>query len=67
MFSFLKRPERLWSPPTLLYKGYWVYILVVKQLVSDVNHTPPNITGVSMSEILLPLPALCLHAVGRDS
>ena len=44
--STLKHPERIWSPPTLLYNGYWVYILMVKQLTHDVDPSSPTSTAV---------------------
>jgi hypothetical protein len=35
-------PDRPWGPPSLLYNGYWVCFLGVKQLGCGVNHPPSS-------------------------
>ena len=39
---FRTRPDRPWSPPTLLYNGYWVFFQGVKGPGRGVNHPPPH-------------------------
>ena len=36
------RPDRQWGPPSLLYNGYRVFLLAVKQLGRGIDHSPPS-------------------------
>jgi len=39
---FQTRPDRLWSPPSLLYHGYQVSFLWIKRPGRDVDHPSPS-------------------------
>jgi hypothetical protein len=40
-FSFPKRPDRLWGPPSLLFNGYGGCFPKLKQPEREVDHTSP--------------------------
>jgi hypothetical protein len=39
---FCTHPDQPWSSPSLLYNGYQVYFLKVKQLTCGIDHPPPS-------------------------
>jgi hypothetical protein len=42
IFSSTDHPDMLWGPPTLLFNGYRVFLLEVKQLGCPVNRSFPS-------------------------
>jgi len=40
-FSFPKRPDWLWGPPSPLFNGYWISLPVLQRPGREVVHSPP--------------------------
>ena len=45
--------DRTWDPPSLLYNGYWVSFLGIKQPGRGINHLPPSSTKVKKKRVEL--------------
>jgi len=45
-FSLPPRPDRLWSPPILIFKGYRGFVLGVKRPGREADHSPPSSSEV---------------------
>jgi len=54
-------PDRTWNPPDLLYNGYRVSFLGIKQLGRGINHLPPPSTKVKKEWSYTSTPRLRLH------
>jgi hypothetical protein len=56
-FSTPQRPDRLWSPPSLLSNGYLRLLLRrVKRLGRKADHSPPSSVVVNNDGTVTPLP-----------
>jgi len=68
VFCSTNRPDRLWGPPNLLYRGYRIFFLPdVKRPgreVSDLRQCSVEVTNVWSS---ISSPPVCLRGVDRDS
>jgi hypothetical protein len=46
VFSSSEHPNQLWSPPNLLFNGYWGSFLGVKGPGNENDHSPPSGTQI---------------------
>jgi len=65
-FSLLSHPNRLCSPPRLLFNGYQGSFLQI-QAGHEVDHSPPTSAEVKKEYGSTQTPPVCLHGVDRDS
>jgi len=65
--SALKRPDRLWGPPSLLFDGTWGSFLEVKRLGRGADHSPPCRADVKNVWSYTSTPSVCLHSVEKDN
>jgi len=50
------RPDGLWGPPRLLFRGYRAYFLAVKRPKREADHLPVSSAGLRMNEAVFILP-----------
>jgi hypothetical protein len=66
-FSSSQGSYQLWSPPSLLFSGYWKFFpLEVKQQQHKVNHLLLIVPYLKMSGTVPPLP-ICLCGIYRTT
>jgi hypothetical protein len=66
-FSFPKRPDRLWGPPSLLFNGYRGTFPEVKWPEREVNHSSPSSAEIKNEWSYTSAPHICLHGMERES
>jgi len=63
-FSFPKRPDRLWGPPSLLFNGYWVSLPGLQRPGREDVHSLPFSAELKNEWSYNSAP---LHGVDRDN
>jgi hypothetical protein len=67
IFFSPKRPDRLWSPTSLLLNGYRGSFYTVKRPGREVDYSPPSSTVVKNEWCYTSTSPTCFHVVDRDS
>jgi hypothetical protein len=62
-FSYRKRSDRLWGPPSLLLNAYQCFLLRLKWPAREVDHAPPSSADFEYEWSCIS--PICLHGVGQ--
>ena len=50
---FCTHPYKPWGPPSLLYSGYWISFLAIRQQGLGIDYPPPSSTKIKERELYL--------------
>jgi len=65
-FSFQKRLERLWGPPSLLFNGYWRSSPRGKAAGREADHSTPSTAQAANAELYLHFPHAFMPCTGTN-